>query len=296
MTTERSPLVDNSRFGRPPQTDGGNLESLAQQVSSLNNAVSTMKRLAERIGTERDTHEFRVQLKAKRDECSSTARDLAQNLKRLATRLNRSEKSRYDKLMSQFNEILNSFRKISEESIKREQLIAARPEPKQVMPEISQQPGDDDSVAHQRAPQARKFGGFTSNGNALDDEDEARRRADEQERSRSRHILATETRNIDQRILVERNEELKKLESELQGLNDMFVDVSNLVIQQGTMISSIEDNTRKTADETKSAVGELQKASEYQRSSRKKLCCILLLAVIILGLAGAFVGIALAVK
>lgn len=246
------------------------MDILSQQISAFNSSIAALRKQAERIGTERDTASFRTQLQHKREECGATARDLIQNLKK--AKVDRSEKARYDKLMMQYSDILKSFKDISADSIQREKMIPARPEPRQVMPEITQQPMDNYNSYQNGGQQNnnnRRFGNNNQSNNTYNAgatqfsntgwEEEEQRRREEQERQRGQFKMETETRNVEQRILQERNEEIKKLEGELQGLNDMFVDVSNLVVQQGTMITSIEDNTRKTADETKTAVQELQK-------------------------------------
>jgi len=301
MTSERSPLVSNQSNNQ--RANGSNLDVLTQQVSDFNTTVSTLRKMSERIGTEKDTPSFRHQLQQRREEVKSNAKDLAENLKK--SRVERSDKPRYDRLMNQFQVIFNSFKEITADSIQKERLVAARPEPKQIVPEISQQDPED------RKQQQRRFGGANNTNNnsqfqpqngwgtqqyEQEEEEKKRRIMEQKEQEAANFKMQFESRNVDEQILKQRNEELKQLERELTGLNEMFVDVSNLVVQQGTMITSIEDNTRKTADETKTAVGELKKASEYQRSSRSKLCCILLLAVIILALAGGFVALALALK
>ena len=103
--------------------------------------------------------------------------------------------------------------------------------------------------------------------------------------------LEYQSYGVDQAIIEERDNEMKFLESEMKGLNEMFVDIAVMIEEQGKEISTIEDNTFKAAAGVQDGVTELQKASEYQKSSRKKLCCLLLIAVIILAIIGIFIGV-----
>lgn len=56
-----------------------------------------------------------------------------------------------------------------------------------------------------------------------------------------------------------------------------------LVEEQGDMIDNIESNVASTEQNTKEGTAELRKANEYQKSSRKKLCWLLLCIVILCG-------------
>ena len=55
-----------------------------------------------------------------------------------------------------------------------------------------------------------------------------------------------------------------------------------LVNDQGMMLDDIEANIERTADRTRAAGSELVRAERYQRSSRNKMCFILLIVAVIL--------------
>ena len=59
-------------------------------------------------------------------------------------------------------------------------------------------------------------------------------------------------------------------------------DLAVLVNDQGVMLDDIESNIERVADRTGAAGGELLKAERYQRSSRNKLCIILLVVAFVL--------------
>lgn len=62
-------------------------------------------------------------------------------------------------------------------------------------------------------------------------------------------------------------------------IHEMFKDMSDLVIEQGSMFDRIDANIEHTVQETKMGVEELRKAEEYQRRSRLDYCILLLLCV-----------------
>jgi syntaxin 7 len=60
-------------------------------------------------------------------------------------------------------------------------------------------------------------------------------------------------------------------------------DLAVLVNDQGMMLDDIEANIERTADRTRAAGSELVRAERYQRSSRNKMCFILLIAAFVIG-------------
>ena len=66
-------------------------------------------------------------------------------------------------------------------------------------------------------------------------------------------------------------------------LNEMFHDLSYLVQEQQVGIDLIENNITKTKEEAKSGQAELISAQEYQKSSRKWMCWLLLILAIVAG-------------
>jgi t-SNARE complex subunit (syntaxin) len=92
-------------------------------------------------------------------------------------------------------------------------------------------------------------------------------------------------------IIKDREQGIKDIENAVHDVHEIFVDLSNLVSEQGSMIGkffyfsftldNIEDHVDKTKHNVGEGVIEIRKASDYQRKSRTKLCCLLLILVII---------------
>ncbi|EKM80967.1 hypothetical protein AGABI1DRAFT_112672 [Agaricus bisporus var. burnettii JB137-S8] len=80
-----------------------------------------------------------------------------------------------------------------------------------------------------------------------------------------------------------RDRELSEIAKSISQLAELFKDLSVLVIDQGTLLDSVEYNIEQTAIRVEDAVKELDVAQTYQqRTGRRK--CIFLLLLIIFGL------------
>ncbi|CAE6471607.1 unnamed protein product [Rhizoctonia solani] len=83
--------------------------------------------------------------------------------------------------------------------------------------------------------------------------------------------------------LAARNREIAEIAKSIVSLAELFKDLSSLVIDQGTILDSVEYNIQQTAVHMEDAVRELDIATQYQRNTGRRKCIFLLL-LIILGL------------
>jgi syntaxin 1B/2/3 len=79
----------------------------------------------------------------------------------------------------------------------------------------------------------------------------------------------------------EKHKDIQRLESSIQELHQLFVDLSVLVESQGELLNDIEHNVGTSVEYMKSGVGELVKANDYAAKSRKKMCCLIMFFVIV---------------
>jgi len=80
----------------------------------------------------------------------------------------------------------------------------------------------------------------------------------------------------------QRTHEVTEIAKSIGQLAELFKDLSSLVIDQGTILDSVEWNVEQTAVEVGEAVKELQVAKGYQHSTSRR-SCIFLLILLILG-------------
>ncbi|KAK8849831.1 hypothetical protein IAR55_005167 [Kwoniella newhampshirensis] len=86
--------------------------------------------------------------------------------------------------------------------------------------------------------------------------------------------------NID---IQQRTNEITQIASSISELADLFRDLGNMIVEQGTVLDSVEYNVQQTARELTGAVEELKVAQKYQANTGRRKC-ILFLVLIIVGL------------
>mmetsp|Transcript_81209 Transcript_81209/g.181710 ORF Transcript_81209/g.181710 Transcript_81209/m.181710 type:complete len:350 (-) Transcript_81209:7-1056(-) len=91
-----------------------------------------------------------------------------------------------------------------------------------------------------------------------------------------------EDSSIRNRIAHEREEGIKRIQSQVSEVNQIIKDLASIVVDQGSQIDSIENQAESSSTNTKQAVQELKKAVDRQRGTREKLCCMLTAAVVVL--------------
>eukprot|EP00747_Dinoflagellata_sp_TGD_P219520 gnl/TRDRNA2_/TRDRNA2_91620_c3_seq1.p1 gnl/TRDRNA2_/TRDRNA2_91620_c3~~gnl/TRDRNA2_/TRDRNA2_91620_c3_seq1.p1 ORF type:complete len:275 (+),score=67.17 gnl/TRDRNA2_/TRDRNA2_91620_c3_seq1:120-827(+) len=106
---------------------------------------------------------------------------------------------------------------------------------------------------------------------------------DENAHGCSQNLLAVQQDiAIHNRIAAEREEGIRRIQSQVSEVNSIFRDLAAIVQEQGQHIETIEQQAEVSSENTKKAVVELQKASDRQRTSRERLCYILALALLVL--------------
>ncbi|KJA19911.1 hypothetical protein HYPSUDRAFT_1093802 [Hypholoma sublateritium FD-334 SS-4] len=78
-----------------------------------------------------------------------------------------------------------------------------------------------------------------------------------------------------------RDRELADIANSIAALAELFKDLSVLVIDQGTLLDSVEYNIEQTAVHMEDAVKELTVATGYQKNTGRRKCIFLLLLIIV---------------
>lgn len=98
----------------------------------------------------------------------------------------------------------------------------------------------------------------------------------------ARRTMTAQDSSITNRIAQEREEGIRRIQSQVSEVNQIFRDLASIVTEQGRQFDSIEDLAEESSLNTKQAVVELKKASDRQRSQRERLCCMLAAAILVL--------------
>jgi hypothetical protein len=91
---------------------------------------------------------------------------------------------------------------------------------------------------------------------------------------------------IEDEIVRQRREEIIKLHNEMNGMNQLMTDFSDLVIDQGIKLEKVENELEVAEKTTERTIKDLKVARFWQKESNRKCCYILLLVLILLGAIG----------
>jgi syntaxin 16 len=81
--------------------------------------------------------------------------------------------------------------------------------------------------------------------------------------------------------LTARTAELAHLAESITGLAELFRELGSLVIDQGTILDSVEYNIEQAAVDLAEADSELKVAARYQRNTGRRKCMFLLVLLIV---------------
>lgn len=82
-------------------------------------------------------------------------------------------------------------------------------------------------------------------------------------------------------MIDEREKEILNIVKSIQDLNEIFKDLALMIVDQGTVLDRIDYNIEKTSVSVQQGLGELEKASKYQKKNRK-MHCIFILSIIVI--------------
>lgn len=104
----------------------------------------------------------------------------------------------------------------------------------------------------------------------------------EEDMAASQSQLSTQTQQTQQidTQTQERTRELAEIAKNIASLAELFKDLSSMVIEQGTILDSVEWNVERTADSMEAAVKELKIAQGYQRNTGRRQCILFLVLLI----------------
>ena len=127
----------------------------------------------------------------------------------------------------------------------------------------------------------------------------------EEQKRQQVHALESEI-EFNEAMIAEREEGIKDIESSIAQVNEIFKDLSLMVKEQGQTLDTIEGNISSVVTHTDGANDELKGATKYQvredffsfflyfsffplrslltfqKKSRNKMCCLLVIGVVVL--------------
>lgn len=99
--------------------------------------------------------------------------------------------------------------------------------------------------------------------------------------TQSPRLLDNAEIEFNESLIQERESEIQNIEAGITELNEIFRDLGTMVTEQGDMIDSIEANVDNVVTNTQGAAVELAKAQRYQRNSRNRMFCLMMILIVI---------------
>ncbi|KAG8011201.1 Syntaxin-7 [Nibea albiflora] len=227
-------------------------------MSLFSSPASELQRAVSLLGTEQDSSQLRHTLQQKQQQGNQLAKDTDRLMKAFSALPvgpdQRQRKIQRERLVNDFSAALNSFQKTQRKAADNEREFVARVR------------------ASSRVSGGQPDDGF---GNVSPFP------SDSQVQAQTEAITED-----DLRLIQERESSIRQLESDIIDINDIFKDLGMMVHEQGDMIDSIEANVENADVHVQNATQQLARAADYQRSSRKKICIL----VIVLAVAAVIIG------
>ncbi|CAL8316853.1 unnamed protein product [Merluccius merluccius] len=242
-------------------------QSIGTNIHKITLLTSELQRVVNQLGTEQDNSRLQQILQQKRQEGNQLAKETDRLMKTFsalpAGADQRQRKLQKERLLNDFSSALNHFQNTQRQAADKEREFVARVRASSRI-----------SVSNQHPP---LYCWETETNYSVNN-------CPNDFQTQSQEEAITED---DLRLIQERESAIRALESDIVDINDIFKDLGLMVHEQGDMIDSIEANVETADLSVQNATQQLARAADYQRSSRKKICILLVvlaIAAVIIGL------------
>ncbi|KAG9072066.1 hypothetical protein KI688_006288 [Linnemannia hyalina] len=225
------------------------INEISQQIFRISTNVSSIQRLVGFLGTNKDTEDVRSKL--------LQVKETSQEIKDLARLDNtHSKKLEHNKLSKDFQKVLVEFQKVQRISAEKQREFVDR----------------------------ARLGAARNDYSDEDASESGDRPLIDDSQRRMQLLVVDNELEYNESMIVQREEEIREIESGITELNEIFRDLGTMVHEQGSMLDSIENNVTSISMSTHAAAEELTTAAIHQRNSRKKSCYLLLIMAFVAGI------------
>ncbi|GIY21040.1 syntaxin-12 [Caerostris darwini] len=226
-------------------------DEISCSIFSINNNVTALEKASKEVGTQADTPLLREKIHATRQGTKDLVTSTTKCLKRLTVvvaKAGREQRLQAERVRNEFRATVQRYDTLQ----------------KQLDPKMKQ--------AMMQKP-------TTSKNIWNPDEDEENQALVDTERMQQYQIQ--EELEFEQGLLLEREQRIRQIESDMLDVNKVFLDLAAMVREQGDVIGTIEENITSAAYNVEGGTEQLIKARNYQKAYRKKLCCLVLILVVV---------------
>nr|XP_040017460.1 syntaxin-7 [Gasterosteus aculeatus aculeatus] len=242
-----------------PDKPSALVQNITSNIQKLTLLTSELQRVVSLLGTEHDSSQLPQTLQQKQQQGNQLAKETDRLIKAFSGLPvgpdQRQRKIQKERLVNDFSAALNSFQKTQRQAADKEREFVAR------VRASSRVSGGQPDDSFGNVPAVFSEAQVQAQAEAITEED--------------------------LRLIQEREMSIRQLESDITDVNDIFKDLGMMVHEQGDMIDSIEANVESADVNVQNATQQLSRAADYQRSSRKKMCIlviVLLVVALIIGL------------
>ncbi|XP_028997075.1 syntaxin-7-like isoform X2 [Betta splendens] len=236
-----------------PEDPSALVHSISSNIQKLTLLTSELQRAVSLLGTEQESSQLLQTLQQKQQQGNLLAKETDRLIKAFTALPvgpdQRQRKLQKDRLLSEFSAALNSFQRTQRQAADREREFVARV---RANSRVSGGPSED---SFNNAPYFHSESQVQAQADAITEDD--------------------------LQLIQERELAIRQLESDIVDINDIFKDLGMMVHEQGDMIDSIEANVETADVHVQNATQQLTRAANYQQSSRKKICILVIVLAVV---------------
>ncbi|KAL8826640.1 MAG: hypothetical protein Q9191_003672, partial [Dirinaria sp. TL-2023a] len=234
-------------------------ENLSVQLFGLTSSIARLSQQINLLGTKRDTERVRERVSDLLEEARNGFKDVGEKMRKLAAweDVNPSQKYTQQKLSREFQASGTEFQSIQRTALEKQRASANAARTAIDASDTSNLPRYSDEPEHGQQQQQQLL--------------QQPQQEQEQEQEQL-HLASQDEVDFQESLIVEREAEIRNIETSVGELNELFRDVAHIVHEQGAQLDTISGNVQNVAVDTRHADVELRSASRYQKSARAKAC------------------------
>ncbi|CRL01659.1 CLUMA_CG014881, isoform A [Clunio marinus] len=219
-------------------------ESISNNIIVIKKQYHKLEKIQKIIGSKNDTNELRAKIQSIQKNAHDVIKSTSFDIKKLNSIVKFSSTEKTHQLV--LEKIASEFHAIVQKYLQSEKSLSLKLK-KTLLVNINNDDSDDEDVTA----------------------------------SIQQKQLTQANYNFEKELLVEREEQFQKIETNVIDINQIMSEISTLIHEQGENIQTIDNSISHVAEDIEGGVSELQKAANHQQKFRRKVLIIALIALIV---------------
>ncbi|XP_053953933.1 syntaxin-7 [Anastrepha ludens] len=232
-------------------------QTIATSIQKILQNVSTMQRMVNQFNTPQDSPDLKKQLHQIMTYTHQLVSDTNNQLKEVDKCKERHLKIQRDRLVDEFTAALTAFQAVQRKTVDIEKNAVRQARAHSY--NISKPPGTNSSSGNSGGGS----NGSNSSGSFFEDNFFNRKSNQSQQQTQMQE-------EIDLQALEEQERQIRELEENIVGVNEIYKKLGAMVYEQGLTVDSIESSVEQTSVFVSQGADNLRKASSYKNKLRKK--------------------------